>query len=211
MEYSLLIILYYGMLHALAPDHLSAIAIFSVGKDKKESLLLSLLFAFGHGLTLYFLALFIEYIADDSLLQYGDFISGIVIILMGGYLIYLAASNKVRINKHKHGNEQHTHIYYADAHLHDKGLLFSLGLLMGIGGIRGMLVTLSIVSHHTVNIDMVLAFVAGVSIVFLLFGFLIYLINEFLAVSENAFRFAIAFVGFVSVSIGTYNLSGLDM
>jgi ABC-type nickel/cobalt efflux system permease component RcnA len=50
MDYALLIILYYGILHALGPDHLSAIALFSIGKNKKETIMLSLLFAMGHGL-----------------------------------------------------------------------------------------------------------------------------------------------------------------
>ena len=44
MELSLLLILYYGILHALGPDHLSAIALFSIGKKKKETFMLSLLF-----------------------------------------------------------------------------------------------------------------------------------------------------------------------
>jgi len=124
MEYSLLIIFYYGVLHALAPDHLSAIALFSIGKKKKETLILSLLFAVGHGLTLYLLA------------------------LMGLYLVYLAATNQIRIDRHSHDHQEdkHLHVYYKNEHLHDKGVLVSLGLLMGIGGIRGMLVTLSAIS-----------------------------------------------------------------
>lgn len=210
MDFGLLIILYYGILHALGPDHLSAIALFSIGKNKTETFVLSLLFALGHGTMLYLLALFVGQIADESILQYGDTISSAVIILMGLYLVYLAITNKIRIDQHKHSADHHTHIYYKDAHLHDKSMLLSLGLLMGVGGIRGMLVTLSVISHQSVGLEMILAFIVGVSIVFLLFGYLIYLINENLIKSTNALRYGILTVGLTSISIGTYNLSGIS-
>jgi len=210
MDFGLLIILYYGILHALGPDHLSAIALFSIGKNKKETFMLSVLFAVGHGTMLYLLALFVGQIANENILQYGDTISSAVIVLMGLYLVYLAITNKIRIDQHTHASDHHTHIYYKDAHLHDKSMLLSLGLLMGVGGIRGMLVTLSIISHQNVGIEMVLAFIVGVSIVFLLFGYLIYLINENLIQSVNALRYSILSVGLVSIAIGTYNFTGIS-
>ena len=120
MDFGLLIIFYYGILHALGPDHLSAIALFSIGKNKKETFMLSLLFALGHGTMLYLLALFVGQVADENILQYGDTISSAVIVLMGLYLVYLAITNKIRIDHHEHASDHHTHIYYKDAHLHDK-------------------------------------------------------------------------------------------
>jgi len=210
MEYGLLIILYYGILHALGPDHLSAIALFSIGKKKRETLMLSFLFALGHGSMLYILALLVGEFASQSLLDYGDIISSSVILLMGCYLVYLALSNKIRIDTHEHKAHSHTHIYYKDSHLHDKSMLISLGLLMGAGGIRGMLVTLSVISHQSVGIEMILAFIIGVSLVFLLFGYLIYLINENFIRSANALKYGILSVGFLSIAIGTYNLSGIS-
>jgi ABC-type nickel/cobalt efflux system permease component RcnA len=207
MEYSLLIIFYYGILHALGPDHLSAIALFSIGKKKKAALFLSLLFAIGHGVTLYLLALLIEQFASDGLLQYGDIISSAVILLMGLYLVYLAVTNKIRIDHHHHNDGRHVHIYYEDAHLHDKTMLVSLGLLMGVGGLRGMLITLTVISHQTIGISMVLAFILGISFVFLLFGYLVYLVNARLIRSAGILRYAVTSVGLLSIAIGTVNLS----
>lgn len=158
---------------------------------------------------LYLLALFVGEFASESMLAYGDIISSSVILLMGCYLVYLAITNKIRIDTHEHHTHNHTHIYYQDAHLHDKSMLVTLGLLMGAGGIRGMLVTLSIVSHQSVGIEMVLAFIVGVSIVFLLFGYFIYLINANFIRSSNALRYGILSVGLLSIAIGTYNLSGV--
>lgn len=207
METSLLIIFYYGILHALGPDHLSAIALFSIGKKKKEALALSLLFAVGHGIALYLLALVIEQFAGTTLLKYGDTISSSVILMMGLYLIYLAMTNKIRINQHHHHEHQHTHIYYEDEHLHDKGMLLSLGMLMGVGGIRGMLVTLTVISSHAVGVQMIVAFVLGITLVFLLFGYLIYLVNARLIKSASTLRYAVSSVGLLSVAIGTINLA----
>lgn len=207
MEFSLLIIFYYGILHALGPDHLSAIALFSIGKKKKETLTLSLLFAIGHGLTLYLIALLIREVASDSILQYGDTISSIVILFMGLYLVYLAITNQIRVDRHKHQDHKHMHVYYKNEHLHDKSVLLSLGLLMGIGGIRGMLVTLSVIANQSIGMEMIIAFILGVSFVFLLFGYLIYLINERMIRSVNTLRYAIMSVGFLSIALGVYNLS----
>lgn len=209
MDYGLLIILYYGILHALGPDHLSAIALFSIGKKKRETLMISFLFALGHGTMLYLLALFVTEVVNQDILQYGDTISSAVILLMGLYLVYMALTDKIKIDHHAHDSDHHTHIYYENKHGHDKGMIVSLGLLMGIGGIRGMLVTLSIISHQQVGIDMVLAFILGVSIVFLIFGYLIYMINTNLIHSANTLRYGILLVGLTSLSIGTYNLMGV--
>ena len=210
MDFGLLIIFYYGILHALGPDHLSAITLFSIGKRKTETFMISLLFALGHGTMLYLLALFIGEIANQNILEYGDTISSAVIVLMGIYLVYMAITNKIRIDHHTHDSNHHTHIYYKNGHGHDKGIIVSLGLLMGVGGIRGMLVTLSIISHQQVGIEMVLAFIFGVSIVFLLFGYLIYLINTNLIHSVNTLRYSIFLVGVLSISVGAYNLIGVE-
>lgn len=81
---------------------------------------------------------------------------------------------------------------------------------MGVGGIRGMLVTLSIISHEGVGLEMILAFITGVSLVFMVFGYLIYLINEKFIRSTQALRYGIMSIGVLSVSIGTYSLVGVS-
>ena len=207
MEYGLLVIFYYGLLHAFGADHLSAIALFSIGKSKKEALFLSFLFALGHGVMLYLFASIISYIADDSWLSYADMISSSVIILMGVYLVYQAINGDLILDTHHHDKEKnHTHIHYKENHLHDKNILFSLGVLMGIGGVRGMLITLSAISHDSVGIWMVVAFVLGVSVVFLLFGYFVYLTNKKLLRSSYAFRVIGMGVGLFSISIGLKNI-----
>ena len=211
MEQGLLGILFYGMFHAMAPDHLSAIALFSLGKNRLQSAVISLLFAVGHGVTLLFLAYIISQVASTTFLDYGDEISSFVIILMGATMIYLAISNKLSISSHLHEDEdedeKHVHIHYENQHLHERGMVLSLGILMGIGGIRGVLVTLGVVGSQSVGIEMVFAFVVGVSIVFLLFGYVIYLLNQQFNAFREGHRYFVASVGLLSMVFGGYYLT----
>ena len=41
METALVLIFWYGILHAFGPDHLTAIADFSIGKNKRKTLLIT--------------------------------------------------------------------------------------------------------------------------------------------------------------------------
>ena len=51
-QFSLLLIFWYGILHAFAPDHLTAIADFSIGKNRYKTILITVFFALGHGISL---------------------------------------------------------------------------------------------------------------------------------------------------------------
>jgi high-affinity nickel permease len=69
----ILLIFWYGILHALGPDHLTAIADFSIVKNKKKTMLITILFAIGHGTMLFIFAKILEtYHISDSILGYGD-------------------------------------------------------------------------------------------------------------------------------------------
>jgi len=43
MEAGLILIFWYGILHAFAPDHLVAIADFSIGKESRKTMLITFL------------------------------------------------------------------------------------------------------------------------------------------------------------------------
>lgn len=45
METALVLIFWYGILHAFGPDHLTAIADFSIGKNRQKTLWITSLFA----------------------------------------------------------------------------------------------------------------------------------------------------------------------
>ncbi len=212
MELSLLVIFWYGILHAFGPDHLTAIADFSIGKAKKKTLLITTLFAIGHGLSLFVFAKILKSIdISEDILAYGDIISASVIIMIGLYLLFMVVTDRIHLKKHLHDGKEHLHIWFGSSHNHnsiDTTSSFSIGVLMGIGGVRGMLITLGAVKGGDVDMMMVLAFTTGVMLVFVSFGFLILFINQnFLGDIKNVRRtFTIA--GVISLVVGTNILLG---
>lgn len=203
----LLLIFWYGILHAFGPDHLTAIADFSIGKNQKKTMTITTLFAVGHGLSLFIFAKILEtYAINAEILAYGDIISASVILGMGIYLIYMVMSDKIQINKHTHGNEEHVHIYFGKEHNHnnkDTSSAFAIGTLMGIGGVRGMLVTLGLVNGVAVDFTMVLSFALGVMVIFMGFGMFILYINKNLLKSKQNVRRVFATAGVISVAVGS--------
>ena len=209
MDVGLLIIFWYGILHAFGPDHLTAIADFSIGKSMKKTMLITVMFAVGHGLMLFIFAkLLQEYLITEEMTVYGDVISAGVIILMGAYLLYMVASNRIQLNKHVHEGQEHIHIFFGKSHTHESdgarvASAMSIGALMGIGGVRGMLVTLGMLHGNIVEPYMVLAFVAGVSLVFVSFGVLILYFNQRLLTNLTNVRRTFMIAGVISIAVGS--------
>ncbi len=208
MELSLLIVFWYGILHAFGPDHLTVIADFSIGKNRRKTMLITALFAIGHGLSLFVFAKILEStIISEDILASGDLISATVIIGMGLYLLYMVFSNKVQLRKHMHDGKEHTHIWFGKAHEHTadlgKSSSFTLGLLMGAGGVRGMLITLGVVQGGNVDFTMVAAFTLGVMLIFVAFGMLILYINQNLLGNLTNVRRAFSIAGVISLVVGT--------
>jgi ABC-type nickel/cobalt efflux system permease component RcnA len=207
----LLLIFWYGVLHAFGPDHLTAIADFSIGKNKKKTLLITVLFAIGHGLTLFIFAKLLEsYHISDTVLAYGDTISSLVILGMGFYLLYMVFSNKIQLSKHIHHGKEHIHIWFGKEHEHNKDAAsaFTIGALMGIGGVRGMLVTLGLIEGQSVDFVMVMAFAAGVMVIFVGFGLVILTINKNFLNSKQNLRRVFATAGVISVVVGSNMILG---
>ena len=213
MELSLLLIFWYGILHAFGPDHLTAIVDFSIGKEKSKTLLITVLFAIGHGLSLFVFAKVLEmFPLSHSILEWGDVISATVIFGMGVYLLYMVFAGRIHLRKHMHDGKEHVHIWFGKSHEHDDKIVesssFTMGLLMGAGGVRGMLITLGAVGSNHVDLTLVAAFTAGVMLIFVGFGFVILYINEHLLSSERNVRYAFAGAGVLSLVVGTNILLG---
>ncbi|MGB5965668.1 MAG: hypothetical protein WBF77_04350 [Sulfurimonadaceae bacterium] len=212
METGLIIIFWYGILHAFGPDHLTAIADFSIGKNRKKTLLITLLFALGHGLTLFLFAKGLElYNISETFLGYGDTISAMVILGMGLYLLFMVFTNKIQLKQHTHNGHVHTHIWFGKEHQHDNrdvASAFTVGVLMGIGGVRGMLVTLGMLEAQRVDLVMVSAFALGVMVIFIGFGAVILYINKNLLHNRKNVTRVFTTAGLVSVIIGSNMLLG---
>ncbi|WP_456322938.1 hypothetical protein [Hydrogenimonas sp.] len=214
MEMSLLLIFWYGVLHAFGPDHLTAIADFSIGKGRRKTLLITFAFAVGHGISLFAFAKLLQLAQlSHQILAYGDIISSTVIFSIGTYLLFMAVTDRINIGRHIHEGKEHIHIWFGKLHDHDDTdfekrtvSALTIGALMGAGGVRGMLVTLSAIANNEVNLWMVLAFTAGVMIVFMGFGYILALINDNFLTSRRNIRLAFAAAGTVSLAVGSQML-----
>lgn len=208
----LLLIFWYGILHAFGPDHLTAIADFSIGKNRRKTMTITTMFAIGHGVSLFIFAKILEtYNISEDILGYGDIISALVIFGMGVYLLFLVFTNRINLNKHVHDGVEHVHIYFGKEHTHsnkDVTSAFTIGTLMGIGGVRGMLVTLGLVEAASVDFSMVLAFTLGVMLIFIGFGAVILYINSNLLKSLKNIKRVFTFAGLVSLVVGSNILLG---
>ncbi|MDG6773697.1 hypothetical protein QCB45_05085 [Thiomicrorhabdus sp. ZW0627] len=209
MEMGLLIIFWYGVLHAFGPDHLTAIADFSIGRQRKKVMMVTLGFAIGHGASLYLFALLLSSLQiPEGWLAYGDVIASSVIILMGLYLLYLVLADRIHVSKHEHEGKEHIHIWFGKEHHHRRPFFnwlstsAMLGILMGMGGARGMLVSLSAISSQDVSGWMVLSFTLGVALVFMVFGGLLALINARLMTSKQWLKGTFTFAGLISCWVG---------
>lgn len=211
-DIGLLIIFWYGVLHAFGPDHLTAIADFSIGKAKRKTILITAMFAIGHGLSLFIFAKLLQsFEISDEILAYGDIISSSVIILMGFYLIYLVLADRIHLKKHLHQGDEHIHIYFGKEHSHnntDTTSAFAIGTLMGIGGVRGMLVTLGAINGVSVDFSLVFAFTLGVMAIFVGFGFVILYINQNLLNNKSNIRKVFGTAGVISLVVGANMLLG---
>jgi nickel/cobalt transporter (NicO) family protein len=208
----LVLIFWYGVLHAFGPDHLTAIADFSIGKNKKKTMLITTLFAVGHGLSLFVFAKILQhYQISESVLGYGDIISSTVILSIGIYLLFMVFTDRIQLRKHIHHGKEHIHIWFGKEHTHnnaDTTSAFTIGMLMGIGGVRGMLITLGAIEGQSVDFTMVLAFTVGVMAIFVGFGVVILYINQNLLNSKQNLRRVFATAGVVSVVVGSNMLLG---
>jgi cytochrome c biogenesis protein CcdA len=207
MELGLLLIFWYGILHAFGPDHLTAIADFSIGKSKKKTLFITMAFAIGHGVMLFLFAKILEYYhLPEHITEYGDMISSIVILSMGLYILFMVFTNRIQLKIHNHNGKDHIHIWFGKNHEHDNSATasaFTIGALMGIGGVRGMLVTLGLIEGQSVDLLLILMFVLGVSVVFVSLGVIILYINQNLLNNLQNIRRVFATVGIISVIVGS--------
>jgi nickel/cobalt transporter (NicO) family protein len=214
MELSILLVFWYGILHAFGPDHLTAIADFSIGKNKKKTFMITALFAGGHGLSLFIFAKILQSVEiSTEVLAYGDIISASVIILMGLYLLFMVMTNRIQLRKHMHENKEHIHIWFGKTHEHNADGMsttssLGLGLLMGAGGVRGMLVTLGAVQGGTVDFTMVAAFTLGVMLIFAAFGLVMSYLNQNLLGNLSNVRRAFTTAGVISLVVGSNILVG---
>jgi len=211
-NFGLLLIFWYGVLHAFGPDHLTAIADFSIGKNKKKTMFITTLFAVGHGFSLFLFARILQsFEIGENILKYGDIISAAIILSIGIYLLFMVFADRIQLKRHFHNEKEHIHIWFSKEHSHDNSdtaSAFTIGALMGIGGVRGMLITLGAIEGQSVDFMMILTFTLGVMSIFIGFGVVILYINKNLLNSKQNLKRVFATAGVISIAVGSNMLLG---
>jgi len=158
-----------GMRHALDADHVAAVTVLATrAKNLRQALPLGLMWGLGHTLTLIaFGALII--IFNNNLSQnitvVLEFLVGVVLIILGGDVIYRLIQKRVHYHVHRHeGKKSHIHAHshegesahnpsvHAHEHFTDLSLrALAVGMLHGLAG-SAALVFLTMQSLEPVSI-----------------------------------------------------------
>lgn len=178
-----------GMLHALDADHIIAVSGLSSMRssqkaDKKQSLIFCSRWALGHSAALVVIGacvMFLGMAIPEQLSHVAENLVGVVLILLGAYVLWDMHKQKAHIHFHQHdGIRDHAHWHShqktkqphkADVHKHSHTPVF-VGLLHGVAGSAPLLAILPLaqMSSPWIGISYLLLFGLGVFLSMLLFG-----------------------------------------
>jgi nickel/cobalt transporter (NicO) family protein len=213
-----------GMLHAFDADHVMAVTTLGVSnksQSKRKFLYASYFYclhwALGHGSMLLIIGLMLfvfDVSIPDRLLEYAELGVGLLLVLMGGYLLFKIHYNRIHFDAHKHGDIVHRH-WHSDHHVEltddnkyhqAHGPLF-VGVLHGLAGSAPVMALTPILmqGHISAVLLYILVFSLGVMSSMLIFG-------SFLAFSQFwVFRRYPDIMNTIRqcVAIGSISLGGL--
>ncbi|KMT63738.1 sulfite exporter TauE/SafE family protein [Catenovulum maritimum] len=209
-----------GALHALDADHVMAMSTLVADRLKiKKVVFYCLKWGVGHGgilLILGSLLMSFELQLDEYWTGLAEQAVGIVLIILGGALIWKLKSEKIKLVFHKHGSKSHMHFVYRSelttenettpSLVHEHKPLI-IGLLHGLAGSAPVMALLPAMmtqtSHH--GLSYLIAFSLGCLFSMAVFGFVFGLFQQKLIKFNtklfDLFRFI---TGLTSISLGVY-------
>jgi nickel/cobalt exporter len=221
-----------GALHALEPGHgKTIVAAYLVGSrgNKKHAALLGATVTFTHTISVFLLGigtlLLSSYIVPEKIISVLGVVSGVSIVLIGGWLFYKrwraflhARAHALGHHHHHHHHHDHGHAHSHDGHTHShvpQGDI-TLGSLMALGASGGlvpcpaaMVLLLSAIAIGRVGLGLVLliAFSLGLAGVLMAIGMLVIHAKSWLPESSKTgqhplLRFAPVASAFVILCVG---------
>jgi len=214
-----------GALHALEPGHgKTIVAAYLVGSrgNMKHAALLGATVTFTHTLSVFLLGigtlLLSSYIVPEKIIPVLGVLSGVSIVLIGGWLFYkrLRAYQHELAHQHAHAHGHHHHHHHHHDHHHAPPGDITVGSLMALGASGGlvpcpaaMVLLLSAIAIGRVGLGLILllAFSLGLAGVLMAIGMLvIYAKNWLPESSKNAqhplLKFAPIASAFVILCVG---------
>jgi len=207
-----------GLEHALDADHIVAVStILSDNRNLRKSLILGSMWGLGHIITLFFVGLFVlalRIMIPDNMARLFEFTVGIMLIILGIFVIKALISDKIHLHRHGHGEYAHIHFHSHNAtesHDHAHKSLFA-GMLQGLAGSATlMLLALSTIGSVTPGLIFILIFGIGVILGMLSVGALIGSLFIFTALHFSKIHETIrAMTGFISIGLGIFIMIKID-
>lgn len=214
----------FGMLHALDADHIAAVSgLASTRPGFGNSVRFCARWAIGHGLALMVIGiavLFLGMAIPVELSEFAESLVGLVLILIGAYVLYDLLRKKAHLHFHKHDEmtrhaHWHTHHKHQvrekeETHHHGHGAVM-VGLMHGTAGSAPLLalIPLGKLGSPWYGISYLALFGTGVFISMLVFGGVLGSLFSWLNRHGNSFvRSMRALVALGSMSFGSYLLYG---
>jgi len=177
----LLLGLVIGLQHALEADHVAAVSSIASGETSMKRIVMhGTLWGIGHTVMLGAVAgtaIYIGKAVDESVAGWLEFGVGVMLVLLGGQVIWRLIRERVHFHIHKHGDgtvHLHAHSHAgeavphnrnAHAHAHPQGLpwrTLTVGLMHGMAGSAALVVlTATAVSDPLVGVAYVALFGFG--------------------------------------------------
>ena len=145
-----------GMHHALEPDHIAAVSSVAARRSSvREIVKHGLTWGLGHTVTLFLFAgaaLLLGQMIPEHLAERLEFAVGIMLVILGGYVLWQLWRDRVHFHSHTHGGTSHFHAHgHRDdaiphehsAHEHGHGFRWRtlmVGLVHGMAGSAALLV-----------------------------------------------------------------------
>lgn len=209
-----------GMHHALEADHIAAVSSIAARRSGvREIVKHGLTWGIGHTITLFLFAgaaLLLGQMISDHLAKWLEFAVGVMLVVMGGYVLWQLRRDRIHFHGHVHDGVTHFHAHShraesmpheQSAHEHEHGFRWRtllVGLIHGMAGSAALLViAMSQVSNPVYGLLYLILFGLGSMIGM---GALSAIIAVPLAISARSLTWANralqVVVGIVTVGIG---------
>ncbi len=208
-----------GLLHALDADHIMAVSVLAAKiqnlRSRRQAAITTIRYclkwATGHGGALMLvggLALLLGWQLPAAVSHWAERLIGILLIVLGTWLIYKALTNKIQLHVHKHENEELVHVHLTQdsnsQHSHQPVLV---GLVHGLAGSAPVLALIPALQtgQHWLGMAYLLLFCIGVVVSMLVFGLFFGQLQVWLTrFGQGVYKASRLIIGASSIVFGSY-------
>jgi cytochrome c biogenesis protein CcdA len=198
-----------GLQHALEPDHLAAMG--SLASRHRSPGTAGLFWGIGHAIPLVLLggaALLAHATIPESFATLAEMAVGIMLVVLGGRLLYRLWRDRVHIHVHRHADgtihaHAHSHKHGEEHEAHAHGASFLVGVTHGLAGSAALVVVAAAAAPSAWSgIGFVAVFSLGAAMGMAALGAIVSVPARLGWLPERGFRFVHLAVGCATVALG---------